>query len=220
MYKVKYRHTHVDTHTWRCSGRGGIRKLLHYHRMVSFFNNAYFWHVSSSLKKEKHLLSKCFFSSLQARVQGAQSFTKPERLGQAEEAVLTAWVYSWKKRTMWVLFTHWLWKQVSREQSCLSPAALRGFSGLSSGFIKLLCKGTHQGRLSRKAVAAWLSSLQQLQLGKSELLTMCISMCEYMCEDCGAGLVEGPGQKAQTGSLGRNTWWELHTMVLGVWSLR
>lgn len=32
-----------------------------------------------------------------------------------------------KKHTMWVLFADWLWKQVSWEQSCLSPAALRGF---------------------------------------------------------------------------------------------
>lgn len=109
------------------SHTGGIRKLLHYHRMGSFVNNAYFWHLSSSLKKEKHLSSKWVFSSPHATVQGAQSLPEPEPPGQAEEAVLTVWVYSWKKRTMWVLFTDWLWKHVSREQSCLSPAALRGF---------------------------------------------------------------------------------------------
>lgn len=35
---------------------------------------------------------------------------------------------------------------------------------LSSGFIKLLRKGTHQGCLSRKAVGVWPGADQQLQL--------------------------------------------------------
>lgn len=76
--------------------------------------------------------------------------------------------------------------------------------GPSSGFIKLLRKGTHQGRVSRKAVEAWPGAHQQLQLRKSALLAMCFSMCEYMCEDCGAGL-EWSGPKAQTGSRRQNT---------------
>lgn len=45
---------------------------------------------------------------------------------------------------------------------------------------------------------------------------MCESVCESMCEDCAADLGGSLGQKAQMGSLGRNSWWDLHTMVLSL----
>lgn len=91
---------------------------------------------------------------------------------------------------------HRLTLKASQQRTKLSQSScLPWLSGLSSGFIKLLRKGTHQGRLSRKAVGAWPSAHQQLQLRKSALFTVCISMCEYMCEDSGAGLGGGSRSK-------------------------
>lgn len=51
------------------------------------------------IEESKIFHSKCCFFSLPFKrgVQGAQSLPKPEWLEQAEEAVLTARVYSWKK---------------------------------------------------------------------------------------------------------------------------
>lgn len=93
-------------------------------------------------------------------------------------------------------------------------------SAPSSGFTEFCCAATHRSRLSRKALGTWLSACQQLQLRPSKLLTGCTSTCEYMCEDQGAGLRGSSGQKSQAGSAGRDTRWELHTVVLGAFSLR
>lgn len=194
------------------SGRGGIRKLLHYYRIVSFVNNAYFWHLSSSLKKKNTSYLNGVFLLFKPRYK--ERSLSPNQSSSARQRRLC-----WQPE-----FTHGKSAQcefcsptdleASQQRTKLSQSSCPPWvSSLSSGFIKLLRKGTHQGHLSRKAVGAWPSAHQQLQLRKSALFTVCVSVCEYMCEDRGAGLGGGPGQKAQTGSPGRNTWWELHTMV-------
>lgn len=99
---------------------------------------------------------------------------------------------------------HRLTLEASQRRTKLSQSSCPPWvSGLSSGFIKLLRKGTHQGRLSPKAVGAWPGAHLQLQLRKSALSTACISVRVRTCEDGGAGLGGGPGQKAQTGSRGK-----------------
>lgn len=59
----QHTYLHRFTHT-PDAGLEEIQKLLQYHRTASIVNNAYFWHLSSSLKKEKHLRPKWVFSSL------------------------------------------------------------------------------------------------------------------------------------------------------------
>ncbi len=82
----------------------------------------------------------------------------------------------------------WLTLEASQQRTKLSQSSCPPWvSGLSSGSIKLLRRGTHQGRLSRKAVGAWPAAHQQLQLRKSALSTECISVSEYKCEDRRAG---------------------------------
>lgn len=72
---------------------------------------------------------------------------------------------------------HRLTLEASQGRTKLSQSSCPPWvSGLSSGFIKLLRKGTHQGRLSRKAVGPWPSAHQQLQLRKSALFSVCVSV--------------------------------------------
>lgn len=130
------------------------------------------------IEERKIFHSKCCFFSLPFKcgVQGAQSLPKPEWLEQAEEAVLTAWVYSWKKAHN-VSSVRWLTLETSQLRTKLSQSSCPPWvSGLSSGFIKLLRKETHQGRLSRKVVGAWPGAHQQL-LRKSALFAVCVSAC-------------------------------------------
>lgn len=101
--------------------------------------------------------------------------------------------------------------KASQQRTKLSQSScLPLLSGLSSGFIKLLRKGTHQGCLSCKAVGAWPSAHQQFQLRKSALFTVCISMCEYICEDSRAGLGGGSRAKATDGVTRKKHFRTLH----------
>lgn len=157
-------HPHVHSHhTWCWSRKENVEMTSLLPKGV-FCKQCILGFWCSSVKKAKSFIRNVFFlsPSFQAWVQGAQSLPKPERLDRAEEAVLTAWVYSWKKKAHNVSSVSWLTLETSQLRTKLSQSSCPPWvSGLSSGFIKLLCKGTHQGRLSHKAVGAWPSAHQQ-----------------------------------------------------------
>lgn len=151
------------------------------------------------------------FSSLQARVQGAQSFprtgaARPGRGGCVDSLSLLMEkahnVSSVRRPTL----------EASQRRTKLSQSSCPPWvSGLSSGFIKLLRKKGHiRAGLSRKSCGGLARRPPAVTAEKVCIVhSVCVGVCEYMCVDRGAGL----GQKAQTGSPGRNTRWELHTMV-------
>lgn len=90
-----------------------------------FVNNAYIWDPRRSFMKVKRLFVNMFLFAPGAQGRQSSSVT---RGSQAEEAVLTSRVYSWKKHTMHTLFRHWLWMLVSAEQSQPSPTAPWGWA--------------------------------------------------------------------------------------------
>lgn len=151
--------------------------MLHYHRMGSFVNNAYFWHLSSSLKKEKHCFVNGFFFPSSRGTRSAvfpqTRAARPGRGGCVDSLSLLM------EKVHNVSSVHRLTLEASQWRTKLSQSSCPPWvSGPSSGFIKLRRKGTHQGRLSRKAVGAWPRAHQQLQLRKSVLFTVCISVRE------------------------------------------
>lgn len=129
FFSLSHAHTHtfMQAHTTPdVDLEKKMRKLPHYYWRVPFVNNA-FW--CSSLKKEKSfILNVVFFLFLSSAGYKERSLY-PNPSGSSRQRRL-CWQPEFthgKKHTMWVLFADWLWKQVSWEQSCLSPAALRGF---------------------------------------------------------------------------------------------
>lgn len=101
---------------------------------------------------------------------------------------------------------HRLTLEASQQRTKLSQSRCSTWaSDLSSGSIKLLRKGMHRGHLSCKAVGAWTTARQPLQLRKSALFAACTGMCR----DRGAGLGGRSGAKGTDRVTGK----KLHSVV-------
>lgn len=120
-------------------------------------------------------------------------FTKVEWISWAEEAVLTGQVYSWKKKNAQCKFcslTDFGGKSAENKVASVQLPQ-RGFLVAPQVFIKLLCKKGDIRVTSHVGLkGSWPS----------------LSVCKRMCE-------EPWGQKAPPESVGKETWWELHTVV-------
>lgn len=124
-------HTHLHAgshHTW-CWSRKENVEITSLLLKGAFCKQCILAFWCSSLKKAKSfILNVVFFLFLSSAGYKERSLY-PNPSGSSRQRRL-CWQPEFthgKKHTMWVLFADWLWKQVSWEQSCLSPAALRGF---------------------------------------------------------------------------------------------
>ncbi len=106
-------HTHTHTHS-RVSGNWFYKRRRALCKQCIYLRSQTLFHES-----EAALCERVFLCAEGTRAQSSSA----ARGSQAEEAVLTSRVYSWKKHTMRTLFRDWLWMLVSAEQSQLSPAA-------------------------------------------------------------------------------------------------
>lgn len=120
-------HTHLHAgshHTW-CWSRKENVEITSLLLKGAFCKQCILAFWCSSLKKAKSFILNVVFFSLPFKcgVQGAQSLPKPEWLEQAEEAVLTARVYSWKKAHN-VSSVRWLTLETSQLRTKLSQSSL------------------------------------------------------------------------------------------------
>lgn len=157
----RYKHTQkfIRTHLIK-SGKGEKRKLPHDHRMTFFVNNAYFWHFCDSLKREGSSNLNGFFfpSNLGTRraVSPQTGVAQPGRGGCVDSPSLLM------EKAHNVSSVHRLTLEASQPRTKLSQSDCPPWvSGLSSGFVKLLRDGTHQGHPSHRAVGVWPGAHQQ-----------------------------------------------------------
>lgn len=125
-----------------------------YRNCFNTTNNAYFWHLSSSSgKKEKHLRPKWvffppFFFPLSSDTRSAV-FLRTGAAQPGRGRCVDSLSLLMEKKVHNVSSVHRLTLEASQRRTKLSQSSCPPWvSGLSSGFIKLLHEGTHQGRLS------------------------------------------------------------------------